>query len=122
MNTKVNILGVEYEIFIVPEDCTWIDMKHVDGRCSFYDKKICICDLTSKKSYNSKTDISGKALDQFYRETARHEIINAFLYESGLSSSSMVYEGAWAKCEEMIDYFAIQGPKLLQAWKDADVL
>ena len=34
--------------------------------------------------------------------TLRHEIVHAFYYESGLADSSFVYDGAWAKNEEMM--------------------
>ena len=47
----------------------------------------------------------------------RHEIIHAFLFESGLAENSY-----WAQNEEMVDFFAIQAPKLFKAFKAADAL
>ena len=47
----------------------------------------------------------------------RHEIIHAFLCESGLAENS-----DWATNEELVDWIAIQAPKLIKAWKDADAL
>ena len=47
----------------------------------------------------------------------RHEIIHAFLFESGLAENS-----AWAQNEEMVDFFAIQFPKLLKAFETAGAL
>lgn len=46
------------------------------------------------------------------KKTLRHEIIHAFLNESGLSDSASIPSGAWAKHEEMVDWFAIQTPKI----------
>jgi hypothetical protein len=40
----------------------------------------------------------------------RHEMIHAMLYESGLDSST---KNQWAKNEEMVDWIAIQLPKML---------
>jgi uncharacterized membrane protein len=48
--------------------------------------------------------------------TLRHEIIHAFLAESGLWGSSASI-GAWAMNEEMIDWFALQLPKMLKVFE-----
>lgn len=56
------------------------------------------------------------------KETLRHEIVHAFFNESGLADSSSTVEGAWAKNEEMVDWIALQGPKLCAAWKEAGCL
>jgi len=34
----------------------------------------------------------------------------------------MSSNGAWARNEEMIDWFALQGPKILKAWQEAGAL
>ena len=48
----------------------------------------------------------------------RHEIVHAFLFESGLAESSFSTD-AWAKNEEMIDWIAFTGPKIVAAWQKA---
>jgi hypothetical protein len=53
------------------------------------------------------------------RRVVRHEIVHAFLMESGLDESSNPAD-AWATNEEMVDWFARQGPKIYKAWKEAD--
>ena len=70
--------------------------------------------MQAKKNFNER-EIQTK-------ETLRHEIIHAFLFESGLQSSSAVLETGWACNEEMIDYFAIQSPKIFEAFKEVDCL
>ena len=40
-----------------------------------------------------------------------------FLFESGLAENS-----EWAQNEEMVDFFAIQFPKLMEAFKNADAI
>ena len=47
----------------------------------------------------------------------RHEIVHAFLFESGLAENS-----EWAQNEEMVDWIAKQGPKLIKAWQEAGAL
>ena len=51
------------------------------------------------------------------KTTLRHEIVHAFLGESGLSANSNETD-AWARNEEMVDWIAIQGPKIWKAWKE----
>lgn len=46
----------------------------------------------------------------------RHEIIHAYLYQSGLDSSANGVT-CWARNEEMIDYFALQLYKINQTIK-----
>lgn len=53
--------------------------------------------------------------------TLRHEIIHAFLAESGLWGSSEPAK-AWAMNEEMIDWIALQFPKILKAFKEAKAI
>ena len=63
-----------------------------------------------------------KARETYWKKTLRHELIHAFLNESGLSDSSNCYEGAWTKNEEMVDWFAIQSPKIFEVFKEVSVL
>ena len=58
-----------------------------------------------------------KNLQVQIRKNKRHEIIHAFLFESGLAENS-----EWAQNEEMVDFFAIQFPKLMEAFKNADAI
>ena len=44
--------------------------------------------------------------------TITHEIIHCYLEESGLGDNSGVYNYGWAVNEEMVDWFAIQWPKI----------
>lgn len=65
---------------------------------------------------DSKSD-----LEAYTKQVVRHEIIPAFLHESGLDACASVYDGSWAMNEEMVDWISIQAPKLLKAFKDAGV-
>lgn len=60
--------------------------------------------------------------EQYERRCLRHEIIHAFMYESGLHYSSLRYSGAWAVNEEMVDWIAIQHEKLHTAFIEAGAI
>lgn len=110
--TKVNVLGTEYKLLVCSED--------EEPRLSGYDG---LCDETVKEllveSYSKgQGDPTCKAnLSVQTNKVKRHEIIHAFLFESGLAENS-----EWAQNEEIVDYFAIQAPKLFEAFKAAGAL
>ena len=56
-------------------------------------------------------------LERYQKEIIRHEIIHAFLYESGIDACSASAEN-WASNEEMVDWFAIQPPKIFKVFKE----
>lgn len=106
---KIEILGVEYEILIKkPEED--IKLKSIDGYCDSSINAIVVCDF--EEDENSIMDLEG-----YKREVIRHELIHAFLNESGLRCSS-----DWARNEEMVDYFAIQFPKMFEVMRKLDIL
>ena len=47
----------------------------------------------------------------------RHELIHAFLFESGLAENSN-----WARNEEMVDWIARQFPKMAKTFQEVKVL
>lgn len=55
------------------------------------------------------------------KDIMRHEIIHAFLDESGLQMSSFA-SGAWAENEEMADWFALQLPKMVKVFREVGCL
>ena len=54
------------------------------------------------------------------KSATRHELIHAFMYESGLNDN-VVHPEAGVD-ETMVDWIAIQFPKLMEAFKKADCL
>lgn len=108
---KVNILGTEYtiEYHKAAEDQKISD--GCDGYCDTSVKLIVVEEMEADP--NSKADLV------FYgNQVLRHEIIHAFMHESGLDANSCCFENGWATNEEMIDWFAIQSPKIFTAFKD----
>ncbi len=112
---KVNILGTEYSIYFRNEkDDELLDGKCRDGYTDHSAHEIIIC--------NKKDDCELRDYENWKRVVLRHELLHAFLFESGLDSSSITPYGAWAVNEEMVDWFAIQSPKIYKIFAELDIL
>lgn len=117
---KVNILGTIYSVEKKSkEDDSYLARNSFVGYCDEVEKKIVLLDLSNDKDYENESENFRLKLE---KECLRHEIIHAFLNESGLSHSSLSYNGGWAKNEEMVDWIAIQFPKILEAYKEVDCI
>lgn len=117
---KIDILGTEYRIEThkVSED-SFMEEKSLSGYCGEENKLIVVADMSEEKYFEGMDE---KEQETYRKKTLRHEIIHAFLNESGLSDSSNQFDGAWAKNEEMVDWFAIQAPKIFSAFKKMNIL
>lgn len=51
-----------------------------------------------------------------------HEILHAFFNESGLIDNANVFNKSWPKNEEMVDWFAIQSPKIFKVYEELGIL
>lgn len=115
---KVNILGTEYEV-IRNVDPTDEDLDGGFGVTIPYRNQIKIIDLYKVNDWKNDPKY---AIENKLKELLRHEIIHAFFKESGLSVNAIVYNGAWAMNEEMIDWFAIQSPKIYKVYEQLGLL
>ncbi len=111
-STTANILGTEYNIVIATEK-DYPMLKEVDGYTDTSIKLIVV------DACNEVTPDSKKDLEMYRKSVIRHEIIHAFLYESGLAENSGSAQ-AWATNEEMVDWFAIQAPKIMRIFESVD--
>lgn len=103
---KVNVLGTVYSI----EQSNKVDdlcLETCSGYCDSSVKKIVI--NTFQRQHNSLED-----LDAFEKQITRHELVHAFLNESGLGDES------WGSNEEIVDWIACQFPKLLKAFEETN--
>ena len=117
---KVNILGTEYEIIKKKYDEEEaFERRSIDGFCDDYTKEIVVCDMHTYKGWEHEAE---KTIKECEKATLRHEIVHAFLSESGLQDSSFAYDGGWAKNEEMVDWLAIQIPKIHKAFQEVGCL
>lgn len=116
MNKTVKILGTEYLILFGKEE-EYPALETRDGYCDSSIKCIIIDDMEKAKD---ETD-SKKNLKAYQNSVLRHEIIHAFLYESGLGSCTSCSEN-WALNEEMVDWLAIQTPKIFKVFQELNIL
>ena len=107
---KVNVLGTEYSV-IEANEGTDKGLVGKDGYCDTSIKE-CVVDEMAYTDPNQK-----KNLPEYKKQVIRHELIHAFAYESGLDVCS-----DWAKNEELVDWLAIQFPKMLKAFEEAKAL
>lgn len=116
IDMKVNVLGTEYAVTVrkyAEDEC--FKQTQCNGYCSGLLKEIVLCDMSTYPGWENETQ---EARDVQTKETLRHEIVHAFFNESGLACSSSSTD-AWARNEEMVDWIAIQGPKVYKAWMEA---
>ncbi|MBC8546112.1 hypothetical protein H8711_04080 [Clostridiaceae bacterium NSJ-31] len=116
----LNVLGTPYTITVrkYKEDEAF-ERESIDGYCDRYLQQIVICDMTTCKGWEYE---SAEAARSAQRQILRHEIVHAFFDESGLADSSFKVDGPWAKNEELVDWIALQGPKIYAAWQEAGAL
>lgn len=109
-NITVNILGTRYSYYerTLAEDEY---LKHCDGYCDKTSKTIVVrTDLTS--------DLND--IEVYRKKVIRHEIIHAFLNESGLVENWEHKQ--WGQDETFIDWVAIQFPKILAVFQELGCL
>lgn len=108
---KINVLGTEYTIELKEKD-TDTFLQKCDGYCDKTSKKIVV--LTKGE------DCELDNFEVYQKKVIRHEIIHAFLIESGLQENFQKEQ--WGHDETTVDWIAVQFPKLLKAFEEADAL
>ena len=114
---EISILGQTWTV----KECTKMsdDKLFSKGECSGYSsyssREIMVLALDS--DYYLEGDFGCPENDR--KRVLRHEIVHSFLSESGLQASAGAYSGSWAENEAMVDWIAIQLPKIVEACKAA---
>lgn len=104
-----NVLGTEYTLFAETSE-NEKQLKESLAFADYYgDNRRIVCD----KEQEYKSEVSFKAV-------IRHELIHCFLYESGLDVCSNSTTD-WARNEEMVDWFALQSPKIFRLFEEHDL-
>ena len=95
---ELNILGTIYQVeFKGYKDDPYLESNHCSGYCNSLGNKIVICRADTIPGNDTSTKEENERYEKF---TMRHEILHAFLYESGLDPSSLCPgDGGWAKKE-----------------------
>ena len=108
---KINILGTEYTI----EYRSFREDKKLDTRDGYTSSFLKL--IVIENDFEGRTEF----IEEYQKKILRHEIVHAFLNESGLDCNSLK-ANSWAENEEMVDWFAIQSPKIFKIYKELDIL
>lgn len=92
-------------------------LEEADGYTDSSARLVVLDDLASAK--NDKFCKSN--LVEHKNRVLRHEIVHAFLEESGLNTNSNPTT-AWAANEEMVEWFAIQLPKIVAVCEELNIM
>lgn len=104
--TLINILGQPYTVEFAPANTNDPKLENASGYTEPWSHKVVVEDFVPDTRTVENPDA-------FKAKVLRHEIVHAFLHESGLQECS------WGDNEEIVDWIAHQGPKIYQAWKEA---
>lgn len=108
---KINVLGVEYSV-IETNEKTDEHLKKCDGYCDKTTKRIVVIGKSEDSDLGD--------FEVYKRKILRHEIIHAFLFESGLHENWTHPE--YGHDETYVDWVATQFPKLMQAFKKCNCI
>ena len=106
LSQDLNILGTKYVLRFVPNEDNYHLLSGANGYMDPTVKEIVI-----RTDFSSDEDIQNAEF--LIKKNIRHEVIHAFLYESGLDCDSNK-SSSWAINEEMVDWFSIQFPKIIE--------
>ena len=105
----INILGTDYTIKYQNET---ENPKLVgnDGLCETFSKELVL------REFETTNDMLDN-IDKYKEKVLRHEVIHGFFFESGLDCNS-----DFGRNEELVDWIAIQFPKMYRVFKELGVL
>lgn len=106
---EINVLGTKYTI-----------EKHSKAEDDYLVNCDGYCDKTAKKIVVTTDNTDLDNFSVYQNKVMRHEIIHAFLYESGLHENFEHH--TWGHDETMIDWVAVQFPKMIKAFEEAGCL
>jgi hypothetical protein len=116
-DTFVDILGSEWTIQFRDEDPAF---EKAQGYAE-PNEKIIIIENVKPTNPNEPLELTEYAQSIDQKRVLRHEILHAFLMESGLDANANSVEN-WATNEEMVDWFAIQSPKIFKVYKELKLI
>lgn len=112
---KVDILGQEYEICMDVSELEDTLLADCDGYTDRSTKRIIIA--------REPPECELKDFNAYKKVVVRHELIHAFLYESGLDANSIWHlQKDESHPEQMVEWLAMQFPKMLKIFQELDVI
>lgn len=111
LDCNIRILGTPWRVCVAPMEAD----KRLDDCDGFTDKTSKLMMIADRRS---SSDFDDPVI--YLRKVIRHEIIHAFLLESGLDECVMHQE--LGQEEQMVDWFAYQYPKIKDAIDTVDMM
>ena len=112
---NLNILGSKWKLKVVPRECDPL-LNDYDG---FTDRSIRTIFVYDGENDCMDADAL-KDYQEYLKVVKRHEIIHAFMYESGLAQCWE--HQRYGHEESQIDWMALQFPKMLEVFKKAEAI
>lgn len=109
---NINVLGTGYMVlFRFPKNDTYLGKERAG-----------YCDKTSKTIVVALKDETNELddYDVFLKQLIRHEVVHAFLFESGLHEN-FTHPG-YGHEETIVDWIAAQYPKMLEVFKQLECI
>ena len=113
---KMNINGQDYRVEIAKYEKYYDAFQSRSGWTDFGAKSIVALDAEDYTKYED-TGLGPESANRITERILRHEIMHAFMYESGLDT-----ETNFARDEILIDFLAIQLPKIVALMDKHDLL
>lgn len=118
LNNEIDILGSKWLINYADDDPAF---ENAEGYCEGNERVITIQNVKLVEKTEDPLAINEHAQSLNQKRVLRHEIIHAYLMESGLDSSALPVEN-WVTNEEMVDWFARQSPKIFKTFKELKLI
>ena len=103
---KVNVLGVDYNISVNNKENDR-SLNRLNGYCDNS-----ISEIVIRDDLMTPTEDTCKDMSVFAHKIVRHELIHAFMDESGITGCD------WKHDESLVDWMAVMMPKMVKAMKD----
>src|SRR5574344_1640709 len=108
-NMYIDVLGTKYTIEFKSEEEDKF-LENCDGYCDKSSKRIVVA--------TEREDSELDDYKSYQKQCIRHEIIHAYLFESGLGNNFK--HPMWGHDETMVDWIALQFPKLQRTFEDVE--
>lgn len=110
----VKVLGTKYRVYLNVSDKDDKTLEHMSGYCDKTDKRIVIAKLSEDCNLANPTE--------YMKYVIRHELVHAFLFESGISGDTVWDIDGQEHPEHMVEWIAMQTPKMAKLFKRIGVL
>ena len=110
----VKVLGTKYRIYLNVPDTEDKTLKTISGYCDKTEKRIAIGRLGEECNLGNPTE--------YIKYIIRHELVHAFLFESGIGGDTVWDIDGQEHPEHMVEWIAMQTPKMAKLFKRIGVL